>query len=438
MSFRTQIFRLKAGRKALKLDHELREGFGLNREDLDRLNWRRRVSLVRHCQEHVPYYRKLFKLIGFDYRDMKTESDFLKIPILEKSQIRANEGAIISETVERSKLKPSTTGGTTGEPLRVFGDPALPVSVMTWRMLNQWGVDVSDNSGYLYRAVPKGIRRLASGIALLPTRRVYLAAAKMNVEQMFRFYRQLRRIKPRYLVGYVGALDAFADFLEMRKLCLPSLRVVWSTAAPLPEMKRKQLEDTYDCPVYSQYGCVEMFMIAAESDEKNGLYVAADVRHVEIVENDRIVPVGEYGDVVVTDLTNYAFPLLRYRVGDRSRFLNAANDAQLNLPRIDYVQGRITDNVHLPDGSSVAGEFWTTIFDDYPDDIKSFQVVQRRDYSLEIRFVPKSKTYASAIEKVRTSIFNKMRGAIPLKFVESELNSNENGKTRFVVSELKK
>lgn len=436
MHLRHSLFRLKSGYRS----HSFASDFYANElrstDQIEAINFQRRQDLVKHCQENVPFYRAIFQKHGVHWQDIRDESDFAKLPILEKSDVRHFQNNLISKTSNRKKLRSSTTGGTTGEPLTVFSEPNVPISTMTWRMLNMWGVDVSDNSGYLYRAVPSGLRKTLSDIALYPTRRAYLAAAEMNRAQMEHFFAKLHQIKPKYLVGYVGALDAFADFLKESGRQIPSLKVVWTTAAPLPELKRNYLREVYGCPVYTQYGCVETFMIAAESPEMNGLYIYSDIRHVEIVNGNKPAPEGELGDVLVTDLTNYAFPLLRYRLGDQSRLLPRDPSAMLPFPRMDYVRGRISDNIKLPDGTAIAGEFWTTIFDDYPNDIKSFQILQRKDYSIEVSYEPKSENYAQAVESVRKTLQKKIDNSVSLSFLERPINNNENGKTRFVKSEL--
>lgn len=438
MSLKRRFYAVKNRKCARVLDHVLRSYSQLSHRSLNSLNLNRRIALVKHCQEHVPYYREKFKQLDVDWQDIRSDADFLNLPILEKTDVRAYQGQLFAETANRKRMRPAATGGTTGEPLTIFSDPNVPLSAMTWRMLNLWGVDVSDNSGYLYRAVPRGGRKILSDIALYPTRRAYLAAAEMNRAQMEQFYVKLKRIQPKYLVGYVGALDAFADFLNTTGRQIPSLKVVWTTAAPLPELKRNYFREIYGCPVYTQYGCVETFMIAAESPEMNGLYIYSDIRHVEIVNGNYVVPEGAMGDVLVSDLTNYAFPLLRYRLGDQSRLLPHDPAAKLPFPRMDYVKGRISDNIKLPDGTAIAGEFWTTIFDDFPNDIKSFQILQKKDYSVEIGYEPKSGDCGKAIESVRKTLKAKMGNAVPLTFVHRPINNNENGKTRFVKSELQK
>ena len=259
----------------------------------------------------------------------------------------------------------------------------------------------------------------------------------MTNDRMDRFYVGLLRSRPKYLVGYVGAIDEFAHYLERSARKLTGLVAVWTTSAPLPEAKRRYYERIFSCPVYTQYGSCEFYWIAAECNKKSGLHIGSDIRHVDIVEGNTAVESGQFGDIVVTDLLNYAFPLLRYRIGDRGRILNSKCDCGLPFPMMDYVKGRVSDSIRLTDGTSIPGEYWTTIFDDFTDSIRAFQVFQGVDYALEIRY----EIYAgvdgtSAINTVEGRIREKLRSRIPLSFKECDISANDNGKLRFVVSEL--
>ena len=56
--------------------------------------------------------------------------------------------------------------------------------------------------------------------------------------------------------------------------------------------------------------------------------------------------------------------------------------------------------IHFPDHSHIAGDFLTTIFDTAPLAVKSFQVVQKEDYNLLIRYVPGSPDCEEVIKQV--------------------------------------
>ena len=55
-------------------------------------------------------------------------------------------------------------------------------------------------------------------------------------------------------------------------------------------------------------------MIASECEMPDGLHVAAEVVHVEVLDGSD----DESGKVIVTHLVNRATPLLRYAIGDLS------------------------------------------------------------------------------------------------------------------------
>ena len=239
-------------------------------------------------------------------------------------------------------------------------------------MLRWWGVNASDNSAYLYRSVPTGIRNVLSDAYIWPVKRRYLAADLMTEDRMTKFYKSLLSIKPKYLVGYVGSIDIFAGFLAANSLDIPGIEAVWTTSAPLSLPKRRFYEDTFRSPIYSQYGSCEFYWIAADCNLHSGLHIGSDVRHVDVVDGVSPVGAGQYGDLVVTDLVNKSFPLLRYRIGDRGRLMENSCSCGLPFPLMDYVKGRIADMIVLPSGSRVPGEFWTTIFDDFPEVISEF------------------------------------------------------------------
>jgi phenylacetate-CoA ligase len=405
--------------------------------ELERVNWTRRVNLVKHCAAHVPYYRALFQRIGFHPNDLTNNTVFEQLPILEKDQVREHFQRITTQDASPRLRRLAATGGSTGQPLRVYLDKRFPAYAIASRILHWWGVDPSDNSGYLYRAIPEGARRLLATLAIYPTRRAYIHSADMTLSKMRVFYEQLIRLRVSYLVGYVGAIDTFHQFLVAEHLAIPTLRAVWTTASPLPRFKLKTLDAVYGCPVYTQYGCVEVPFLAAECECRAGLHVFSDIRHIEVIKDSATTTATEgIGDLLVTDLTNYVFPLLRYRAGDRGRLLAHRCKCGRPYPLIDYVLGRTTDNIVLPDGTSIPGEYWTTIFDDWPHAIRAFQVHQNRDYTVEIRIEPAGPFWENAVREVSRSLDIRTQRQLRIEFRRQPVCVNDNGKTRYITSDV--
>lgn len=406
-------------------------------DELDALNWQRRREIVHFVFNNNAFYRQKYTDVGFEAGDLKEPADFERLPVLEKQEIRENIYDMVSSGYDADFLPSSTTGGSTGVPLKTYCDPAAPSSEISWRTLNWWRTDISENSAYLYRAIPNPRLQLLQRIFLWPTKRNWMAAQDMDEAAMEKFYRQLSKSKPSYLIGYVGAIDIFAGFLEKHRYQLDSVKAIWTTSAPLPEGKRVYLQSIFNAPALTQYGSCEFYWIAAECLKQNGMHVASDIRHVDVVDGDMPVEAEEFGDLLVTDLCNRAFPLIRYRLGDRGRLLEQSCSCGLPFRLMDYVKGRISDKIHLPDGGAIPGEYWTTIFDDHTDCVKSFQVHQSADYSITVYYeTHRQEACDKAIVSVRSKLSAKLGALVPLKFIPKNIDVNDNGKTRFVVSEI--
>lgn len=150
-------------------------------------------------------------------------------------------------------------------------------------------------------------------------------------------------------------------------------------------VQRKNLEEAFGAPVYDQYGCCEAFWLAAQCAERGALHINHDVRHIEVVRGAGEVACAEAeGSVVITDLENFGYPLIRSVNGDTRSLTPGRCPCGVNLPLMSRIGGRVTDMIRTPSGGAVAGDFITTLYDDYPEVATAFQVVQAEDYSLPI------------------------------------------------------
>ena len=105
------------------------------------------------------------------------------------------------------------------------------------------------------------------------------------------------------------------------------------------------------------------------------------------------------------------------------------------LPIIDKVNGRTTDMIRLPDGGCIPGDFLTTVFDHAPDAVSRFQVIQHKDYSITIKYVPCSPKGEETAKQVCRHLHDVFHG-LPISAEAAEQIVSDRGKTRFVVSEL--
>ena len=147
---------------------------------------------------------------------------------------------------------------------------------------------------------------------------------------------------------------------------------------------------------------------------------------------------GETGQIVITDLLNYAAPLIRYRNEDMGNLFGRPCSCGRGLPLMDKVTGRIYDMFILPDGSQVYSHRFTTFFYDHVDKVRAFQVHQTKEDHAVVRLVTtescvREELSAQLLQKFREYTNNQVQ--FDIQFVES-IPKEASGKYRFTKSDV--
>jgi phenylacetate-coenzyme A ligase PaaK-like adenylate-forming protein len=114
------------------------------------------------------------------------------------------------------------------------------------------------------------------------------------------------------------------------------------------------VEEAWGCRVFDHYGTTEMGLGGGvECEALNGYHLREADLLFEIVDfgTGRPVPDGEYGEVVFTTLTREAMPFIRYRTGDRGRFLTDPCPCGTCLRRLERVRARLAGRARLGTGA---------------------------------------------------------------------------------------
>ncbi|MFX0087806.1 MAG: phenylacetate--CoA ligase family protein, partial [Candidatus Hodarchaeota archaeon] len=413
----------------------------LTLDELSMINWNKRKKILHYAFEKVPYYQKKFKEADLTPSDITDPEDYRKIPLLTKDDLRNSFDDILALEVEKKHLRLSSTGGSTGTPVKVFHDKRFPTETLIWRMLSWWNLTPNVDSAYVWRMTRNTrLSRILYSLVWWPTRRILFDASSMTSSDIGRFIQSFNQIKPDLLEGYVGAISHLASFIEKNNIVIHSPKAIWVTSSPLPRIKRQFIENTFNAPVYDQYGCSEVLYIAAECRMRKYLHIFTDTNYIEIVDEiGNPIPNEEMGRIVITDLENYAFPLIRYVTGDRGRKISDVCSCGNNLPLMDSVKGRETDLVILPDNSFLTGEYLTTIFDDFPDAVNAFQIRQKKDFSIVISVVPNphNKNINTVLNHIKNVLTRKTRSLIPINIKIVDQITHDRGKNYYIISEIK-
>ena len=102
----------------------------------------------------------------------------------------------------------------------------------------------------------------------------------------------------------------------------------------------------------------------------------AETLIIEIIDDQTGLETDQTGSILVTDLLNYAMPMIRYRIGDAASFLKGQCDCGRQLPRLQSIDGRVTDFLVGDSGQFVSGVFLATYVVAFRPSLGQVQMVQ--------------------------------------------------------------
>ncbi len=431
---------LLRGRRTIDRLHFLRESQYWDRATLQSWQLARLNDLLRHARDNSDYYAAILRDIPLPLEKL---GDLERIPILTKARIQENFKPLQCRNIPRNRFEMNRTGGSTGEPTYYFWDKRG----MDWNRAcvyrsGEWaGVALGERtvqmsgSRYDYNQAQKLFHRL---VYLLQRYRDY-SVAFMTDDLLERYYQGVRAWRPTGIWGYASGIHAFARYIRKRHpgASFDFLRALITSSETLQPEQRKTINAVFgDNKVYDNYGSREMYM-GAECREHRGYHLHAEVLCVEIVnkENKACRP-GEFGRIVITDLSNHAFPFIRYEIGDVGVM---ADDTPcpcgVTLPRLARLEGRIADVLVLPDRLLTPPNI-TVLMSDMRG-IKSYQIRQDTQDELKLYLVPDSH-YTDEVGKHVVGALEQMAGngvRIRLEIVP-EIAVSESGKRRFIISSV--
>ena len=405
-------------------------------QEIRRVQLKKLRALVKHAYENVPFYHRTFSELKLKPRDIKNLRDLRKLPIVRKEDIKYNFPNTLARNYKTESLEKRATSGSTGKPLEVYRDKrVIWLDWAAWYRFASWyGFYPGDKIISLIASRPRNrsIRNLLVSIA---RRWLHLDAYRMTEQTLRNFTLILRRFKPKVLHGFPSPIFLLANFLRKEGVTDMSFSAVQTEGETLLGFQRRLIESVFNCRVFDHYGCTEIGVIAQECEEHSGLHINAEERIVEFVKDGEDVSSGEEGEMVITDLSNYAMPFIRYNLEDVGTPTDEPCACGRGLPLVRELKGRVCDLIVGKDGGFFAGEFFALpapyIIRNH-EWIQQFQIIQPSREELLVRMVKSTEPKNEDLEYLINQI-HKHLGDIEVK-VEFVDSIPEARKRRFVIS----
>lgn len=420
---------------------ELFEG---DREDLLLYQKTAYEQLLRYAYEHTVYYNRVFEQIGLFADGVLNEEKIAKIPILTKQIIREEGSNLYSDEMEARGAYSNTSGGSTGEPVlfiqdkeyfaKNFGDKIL------FGLLN--GKEPGEKEIKLWgseRDILQGTIGLKEKIINFCFNREFLNSFVLDEEKLETYVDVINKKKPKQIWTYADSIYQVARYINRAGKEVYSPHNIITTAGVLYDEMRDEIQKAFpNSRILNQYGSREAGAIGIEVNGQKGIRVFEHSVLLEVKDEltHEIQRIGK-GELLVTNLTNYSMPLIRYQIGDMGELEEIDESYTGSFSIIKKLIGRTNSYLKKADGTMVHGEYVTHLFY-HKEWIENFQVVQHDYEQIEFRIVLRAGK--SVVKNDLESMMNdlkKVYGACNIEVnLVDEIPKLKSGKYQFVITEI--
>lgn len=279
---------------------------------------------LHYLGEHSPYYRKMFADKGIDIESISHLEDLVSFPFTEKKDLQLYNDDFLC--CPRAKIVDYiTTSGTLGDPV-TFGCTELDLQRLAYNEKKSFEC-AGLHPGNILQLMTTIDKRFMAGLAyFLGIRALGASIIRVGNGVPELQWDTIERIRPDTIMCVPSFILRLVEYAEENGIdyhhC-PVKRIIGigeglrNQDFELNLLGRRIHEKWPEVHLFATYSSTEMSATFSECECGQGGHVHPELIIVEIIgEDNKPVPDGEPGEIVVTTLGVEGMPLLRFRTGD--------------------------------------------------------------------------------------------------------------------------
>lgn len=400
--------------------------------------------LARHASQQSSFFRERFGKAGLDAAQTWTPESFSRIPLLTRAELMQQAEQIFCRALppNHGGAHKVQSSGSTGQMITVL---RTDVTQLFWLALamreHLWHERDFSATLAVIKAMtptlddPTDAAKLGWGhptTLLFDTGPSYSQPLSMDVARQVAW---LARIAPKYLLTYPSNLSALLDRYESGAAPPTSLKQIRTVGETLHPGLRERCKQLGDIEIVDMYSSQEAGLIALQCPVSGLYHIQSESLIVEVLDDEgQPCEPGEIGRIVITDLHNFATPLIRYEIRDYAE-VGPICPCGRGLPTLSRIMGRRRNMVVFPDGR----KHWPLVgayrFREVAD-IKQYQAIQHSLDDVEIRLVVDAPLAQTQEAQLTALIHNALGHTFPLRFsyFKQELPKTQGGKFEEFIS----
>jgi phenylacetate-CoA ligase len=418
----------------------------MDRDELRQLQLEQLQATLSRVYMNVPFYRKKFDEIGIDPDEFRTLDDLRKLPFTLKNDLRDSYPYGLFAVPLREVVRIHASSGTTGLST-VVG--YTKNDIKTWsnlvaRVMTAAGVTKDDVVQIAF-----GYSLFTGGFGLhYGAERIGASVIPISSGNTARQIKIMQDFKSTALVCTPSYAMLIADTIREMGIDLNSLSLKYGLfgAEPWSEKMRQEIQEKLKIVATDNYGLSEVMGpgVAGECLERNGLHINEDHFLVEIINPETLEPMapGEVGELVITTLTKEAFPVIRFRTRDLTRFMPEPCPCGRTMMRMSRVMGR-TDDMLIIKGVNVFPSQIEAVLLAIEGTEPHYQIIIDRkgaldDVTVQVEvsesiFFDEMKKQNELIRLIKNKLASDLGIGVEVKLVEKKALERSEGKAKRII-----
>ena len=403
-----------------------------------RRGWKEGTSLKENEERIRALIAHAVKTTDY-YKDYPEDIPLTELPIVNKDTFRADYDRFISAAFKDAQdNRIMCTSGSTGTPLQVIqnADKIRHCQASAMYMGALAGYKIGMKEAFI-RVWVKNVNK--SKLQLTAENMIMMDSSRMDGEALQEMLETIRRKKVKFLLGYASALGEISRYIDEKQVDLSGFCVksIIPISEAMPDPVRFRLQEQFGAPVRSWYSNEEDGIMGLQNKEDGAYRIDTESYFYEILKLDSDEPAepGELGRIVITDLYNYAFPIIRYDNGDLAVAERREKNGRYKL-WLKELYGRRSDLIYTPEGKAVTPYVLTNNLWDLKG-VRQYRFIQETetDYTLWLNGDPEVMDPEEVLRRI--SPYLGERAKIKVEFVD-EIPVLNSGKRKYIENRCEK